>query len=91
MRRKIDLEPGKKYPGYGIVNEYGEFEFIPEQTGSRKGKTLQIKETKDYILSTTKTKILIHIRMEKMKGIKAVQELLRIMNELLTDLRNYEI
>lgn len=91
MRQKIDFEPGKKYPGYGILNEYGEFEFIPEQTGSRKGTMKQIKQTKEYTLSQTKKKIIIHICMEKEKGIKVVQTLLRIMNELITDLRTYEI
>lgn len=87
----MDLEIGKKYRGYGLVNEYGEFDFIPEQTGARTGKIKQVKETERYILSTSQKKVMIHIRLERVSGLKLVQELLKTMNEIITDLRTYEI
>ena len=32
---KMSLEPGVKYRGTGWINEYGEFQFTPEQKGSK--------------------------------------------------------
>lgn len=85
------MQVGKKYRGYGILNEYGEFDFLPEETGSRSGKIKTIKETSSYVLSTTNKKVLIHIRLERVGGIKLVQKFLKTVNELITELRNYEI
>lgn len=91
MKKKLDLEPGKKYRGYALLNEYGEFEFSPENTGSRSGSIKTIKETETYILSTSKKKVMIHIRLERVGGLKLVQKLLATVNEVITELRNYEI
>lgn len=91
MKKKLEMEVGKKYRGYAVLNEYGEFDFMPEQTGARAGNIKQVKETQDYVLSTSKKKVLIHIRLERLSGLKLVQKLLTVMNEILTDLRTYEI
>lgn len=91
MKKRLDLEVGKKYRGYGVLNEYGEFEFLPEQTGSRSGSIKQVKETETYILSTSKKKVMIHIRLERVSGLKLVQKLLSTVNEIISDLRSYEI
>lgn len=34
---KLNLEPGRKYRGSAWINEYGQFEFMPERKGSRPG------------------------------------------------------
>lgn len=91
MRKKLELEPGKKYRGYALLNEYGEFDFTPENTGSRSGSIKTIKETESYILSTSRKKVMIHIRLERVSGLKLVQKLLTTVNEVITELRNYEI
>lgn len=91
MKPKLELVVGKKYRGYGLLNEYGEFEFMPEETGKRAGAIKAIKQTDTYTLSTSRNLVLIHIRLPKVKGLQLVQSLLSVVNELITDLRNYEI
>lgn len=91
-RQKIDLQPGVKYKGYGLINPYGEFEFIPEQTGSRQGKRKLIKDGDGYTLSETSQLLIVHLSISKEnKGLALIKELLKITNELVTFIRNYEI
>lgn len=91
MRKKLDLEPGRKYRGYALLNEYGEFEFTPENTGSRSGSIKTLKETERYIISTSKKKVFIHIRLERVGGFKLIKKFLETSTEVVTELRNYEI
>lgn len=91
MKKKVDFEVGKKVRGYGLLNEYGEFEFTPEATGSRQGQMKTIKSTDTYDLRTTRNLLIVHIRIPKVKGFKLIQTLLTTVNELITDLRNYEV
>ena len=66
--KKQDMVVGKQYKGYAWRNEYGEFFFRPSAVGSRAGQTKRVCEEEDYILSTTKELVLIHIRLPKVKG-----------------------
>lgn len=90
-RQKFDFPVGQKVRGYGLMNEYGEFDFIPEQTGSRQGMTKLIKETKNYTISTTKKKLLVYIRIEKQKRLQLISNLLNEVNNVIQDLKSYEI
>lgn len=64
-KKKETMEPGKRYRGYGFINEYKEFCFEPEDTGSRAGVIKQIAVREGVSLSETKSLLLIKIKVEK--------------------------
>ena len=89
--KKIEMPIGQKVRGYGLLNEYGEFDFIPEQTGIRQGQTKLIKGNDEYTLSETKKMVIVHIRLLKGDSkLDLLKEYLRIFNIVLEDLREYE-
>lgn len=53
-KQKFDWEPGVKVRGSALRNEYGEFFFFPEQTGSRGKQEKQIFEDGDIALFESK-------------------------------------
>ena len=91
-RKKIDLTPGVKYRGYGCINDFGEFEFVPEQTGSRKGQRRVMKMGNGYTVSETSNSILIHMNVQKNNDrFRVMREFLALSNTVLTILKDYEI
>lgn len=62
---KKNMEPGKKYRGYGFVNEFSEFQFIPEDTGSRAGREKCILDNEGLRISETKNLLVIKMNIEK--------------------------
>lgn len=91
IRKKLDLQAGVKYRGYGIINEYGEFEFIPEATGSRKGVQRIVKQGEGYSVSTTKERIIIHMNLPKVGRVSLLKSFLKQVDNVLSIFRTYEI
>lgn len=89
-RKKQELPVGQKVKGYGLLNEFGEFDFIPENTGSRAGRTKLVKQGENFTISTTNKVIVVHLRLEKKKGIELLQGLMAMWNEIFNVIRNYE-
>lgn len=92
MKEKRELAVGQKIRGYGLLNEYGEFDFIPEQTGSRKGKIKVVKEGDSFKVSTTTNTIQVLISLEKGKTSEKMTLLTDFMNkvnEILLILKDY--
>lgn len=89
-RKKQELPVGQKVKGYGLLNEYGEFDFIPENTGSRAGRTKLVKQGENYTISTTNKVIVVHLRLEKKKGLELLQGFMAMWNEIFNVIRNYE-
>lgn len=89
-RKKQELPVGQKVKGYGLLNEFGEFDFIPENTGSRAGRTKLVKQGENYTISTTNKVIVVHLRLEKKRGIELLQGLMAMWNEIFNVIRNYE-
>ena len=91
-RKKKDMVPGVKYRGYGYLNEYGEFEFIPENTGSRQGRKKLLKQGESYTISTTNAHVVVHMLIQKeTERLKLAKEFMQVVNEVLMVLRDYEI
>lgn len=88
--QKLTLPIGQKIRGYGLLNEYGEFDFIPEQTGTRQGQQKLVKQADDYTISTTKKFIIVHVRLPVMNGINLMKAFMKVMNQLMTDFQTYE-
>jgi len=92
MKQKMNLEPGKKYPGYGRVNEYGEFDFTPKQTGSRPDAVKTIKEMDGVKVCTTKNLVLVTIKVDKsLDENQKVRDFMSKVNDTLTILNEYEL
>ena len=84
---------GKQYKGYAWRNEYGEFFFRPSAVGSRAGQTKRVCEEDNYILSTTKELVLIHIRLPKVKGGATgyIKALTAVVNKLIAAFFKYDL
>ena len=88
--KKISFPVGQKVRGYGIMNEYGEFDFIPEQKGAREGQINLLKQGDDYSVSTTKRLVIVHLRLEKKNGLALLKDYFAKVNEIMNILKNYE-
>ena len=93
QHKKQDMVVGKQYKGYAWRNEYGEFFFRPSAVGSRAGQTKRVCEEDNYILSTTKELVLIHIRLPKVKGGATgyIKALTAVVNKLIAAFFKYDL
>lgn len=89
--KKIEFPIGTKVRGYGVLNEYGEFDFIPEQTGARQGQVKLIKRGDDYSVSNSKHNVIVHLSFAKGEKLVMIKRFLRIVNDVTNILREYEI
>lgn len=91
-KQRLNLEPGVKYRGYGYVNDFGEFEFIPEQKGINKGKRKLLKEGNGFNIAETKQCVIIHVTLpRRSERIELVKEFLKVTNEVIRIINDYEI
>lgn len=91
-KQRENMIPGKRYRGYGYLNEFKEFCFEPEDTGSRAGAIKQICTREGVSVSESKNYLLIHIKMEKCKD--ALQRILlagKKYNIIVKILQDYDI
>ena len=91
MKQKKDLTPGIRYRGYGFINEYGEFQFEPEDTGSRQGQTKFVVQNEDFTVAETSKYVLVRCKVEK-EGttIDRLKKFIKIFNELISIFRDYD-
>lgn len=89
--KKIKLEPGKKYKGYAVLNEYGEINFTPSQVGSKPDLRKVVKEEEDYTIYETKNLIIASVRLKReLTFMQRITALMKIIDKLLHDFRNYD-
>lgn len=91
-KKKGEMIPGKRYRGWGFLNEYREFCFEPEETGSREGVIKQIISKDGVSLSETKGNLLIRVKVAKEPN-KAilVSNILRKVNSISKLIYEYDI
>lgn len=91
MKTKRDLTPGVKYRGYGFVNEFGEFTFEPEETGSRAGQMKLVLVKNGFSIIESKKYILVRLKIDKGESSKdRLKQLFKHFNELITVFREYD-
>lgn len=90
--KKLELKPGQKYRGYGLLNEFGEFEFIPEDTGSRKENIKTLKTGSGFSVSYSKQNLMIHIKIKhsKRKMSELVVEFATKFNQIVDIIKKHE-
>lgn len=64
-RQKIIMEPGKKYRGYGYINEYGEMHFEPTQQGASPNNMKIVRHDADYTLYESKNYWRMSVKVKK--------------------------
>lgn len=91
MKVKVEMPVGKRVKGYGMLNEYGEFDFTPTQVGINAGKTKIIKEDEDFTVKESVNFVLVNFRLPKGKRMHIIKLYLNVMNKILNVLNTYEI
>ena len=86
------MEVGKRYRGYGFINEYREFSFEPEATGSHAGREKCISSKDGIRVSATKNLVLVKFNIEKKENkLDYIKALTKIFNTISTIFNEYEI
>lgn len=89
-KQRMDVQIGVKYSGYGVLNEFGEWNFIPSQVGSRKGRKKFVCGDNDYTVYTTNKKVLVHMSLERADRFGVIKCFLKIVDRLLNTFREYD-
>lgn len=87
---KRDIEVGVKYAGYGVLNEFGEWTFVPSQVGSRAGRKKFVCGDSDFTVYTTNKKVLIHASVERGERMNMIAKFCRIIDRLLGVFKDYD-
>lgn len=86
------MEPGKRYRGWGYINEFKEFVFEPENTGSRAGVIKHVTQRDGVSVSHTRDFILLHIKLEKCNDVTKYMKLVwNKFSTIIDILKSYEI
>lgn len=88
--KKFEMPVGQKVKGYGLLNEYGEFDFIPEQKGAREGEVKLIKRGESFTLSSSKNCLIVHMRISKGNRLDVIKDFCKSINCLMEVFNNYE-
>lgn len=92
MLPKRTLVAGVKIRGYGIPNEYGEFTFIPEETGAHAGRQKIVFQDGGTTVKETKEHLLLSFKVKKGKAwTETVPQIYNAVNAAVTRLKNYEV
>lgn len=90
LKKEIKVEVGVPLRGYGTLNSYGEWTFVPEQTGSRAGRIKKVKDGDCYTLSSSKEKVIIHITIPRASALDLIKSFMGVVDNLINDFRTYE-
>lgn len=86
------MQQGVKYRGYGFINEFNEFQFVPEQTGSRAQQRKLVKEEDGFSVYKSAKSIIIHIRVDRPDNRNTlVAKFLAVTNRIIQVMTNYDI
>lgn len=92
IQGKEQMQQGVKYKGYGFINEFNEFQFTPEQTGSRSQQKKLVKEEDGFTVYKTTKSVIIHIRVDRADGRnKLVGKFLEVTNRIMQVFTKYDI
>jgi len=92
MKEKVDMVPGKRYRGYGFVNEFGEFCFEPEAKGSQAGRITSVVQKDGVSMSYTSRHILLKVKLKRGLAAMTMAEQLMAKFHMITKwLKEYDI
>lgn len=89
--KKLDLAVGVKIRGYGIMNEYGEFEFTPEETGKHAGRIKLVKRDDNWSIHESERFLFFRMRIAKSGGrLKILTNLFYEMDNIIHSIKKYD-
>lgn len=91
IKSQKEMVQGVKYPGYGLLNEFNEFCFIPQETGARKGVKKCLVECKDYTIHYTRSRIIIHLSLDrKLSRVGRINRVIELLNNMIKVFKDYD-
>lgn len=89
--KKIKLEPGKKYKGYAILNEFGEINFTPSQIGSKPDQKKIVIEENDHTIYTTKNWLIVSIKIQRdLTFMARISALMKVCDNIMQNFKKYD-
>lgn len=89
---KEEMKVGKRYKGYGYINEYKQFCFEPEATGSQAGREKMLMTKGDVTIKRTKNYLIVNMKTPlKYDEPTLAKDLMSKFNIVFDFLKNYEI
>lgn len=90
-RKKMNLEPGKKYKGVGWVNEYGQHFFEAYQKTESPNNMKLIKETESFSLYESGNFLKVAVKIEKQADkFEMIKTFMSAFQLACVELKNYE-
>ena len=95
LRKPMTMEPGRRYKGSAMINEYGEIEFRPyqkEEGQNPRFRSLRGADGDAWRIMTNKDCVRIVVTADRLQASKDLQEALRsAFITALTELKNYDL
>ena len=94
MKREFTeaMKPGVKYQGYGMLNNFREFMFVPAQKGANEGRMTIVQQGEGWSVHTTRENIVVHIKMpRKNTRIERITQFLSLQQQVLDVLKEYDL
>lgn len=86
------MQPGIKYSGYGVLNAFREFMFIPSQKGANAGRMQIVRQGDGWSVHSTRDNIVIHFKLpRKNKPLERIAEFLRLQQQVVGVLKEYDL
>lgn len=86
------MVPGVRYRGYGFINDFKEFQFVPEDTGSRAGREKCIYDREGLKINETKNLLVVKLNIEKADDkAKLISQVAAMFNNLTKFIQKYDI
>ena len=83
--------PGKRYRGYGFINDYKEFCFEPERTGSHAGQIKEVVVRDGIRVSESKKLVIVKLNIDRQPDKLAYLKVLARMYNVLSNIfQEYE-
>ena len=90
-KTKGEMIPGKRYRGYGFINDYKEFCFEPEHTGAHAGQIKEVVVRDGIRVSESKKLIIVKLNIDKQSDkLQYLKELARAYNQLAKIFQEYD-
>lgn len=86
------MQPGIKYSGYGMLNAFREFMFIPSQKGANAGRMQIVRQGDGWSVHSTRDNIVIHFKLpRKSKPLERIADFLRLQQQVVSVLKEYDL
>lgn len=91
MKKKLDIVPGQRYRGWGMINDFGEFEFVPEEKGAHEGQIKAVKQGDNWKICESKNFVIINLKVNKEgNALDRIKLFMNKVNDIIGILKDYD-